>query len=199
MPRVDLAEYEVTHDLLPALCARCGESAAERVTHKAHIVEGPWALLQVFGLLAGLFLFPPLIRLTIRYTRQVGVPVPLCAAHGDHFRSRERMENRYLFPAWTAAALIVDAIVVIALVSGLEGCICYSPCVILLACLAASAAISRGVVTVTRPGKDGIRLSGIHEAFAAALMEDRARDRVSNPDRRGGHGDVRDDFDDEPG
>ena len=57
--------------------------------------------------------------------------------------------------------------------------------------------VSRRAVTVGKPPKVGARLGRVHPAFVDALIAERARDRVSNPERRGGHGDVRDDFDDE--
>ena len=198
MPTVDLTEYEVRHDLLPAVCARCGKPASDRVPHTTHVAEGRWAPVQVLGLLGGLFIFPPLAVLALRSARAYSVGVPLCAAHREDFRRRERIDNTYVLWAWAAAAVVVEAVVLIVLLSGGPGVVCYAPFGVLAAGVVASALVGGRSIFLTRPVKEGIRLARVHPAFVAALQADRARDRISNPDRRGGHGDMRDDYDDEP-
>ena len=79
MPRVDLSDYELAHDLLPPVCAKCGEPATDRPTHKLYIADGWSGAVQVFGLISGLFLFPPLMLFTLRFARLLEVrspPVP---------------------------------------------------------------------------------------------------------------------------
>jgi hypothetical protein len=48
-----------------------------------------------------------------------------------------------------------------------------------------------------RAGPDNIRLVHVHQAFADALIHERARDRLDNPERRAPQGDMRVDYDDE--
>ena len=196
MARIDLSDYEVAHDLLPPLCAKCGEPATDRPTLKLYIVDGWAGVLQVFGLFFGLFLFPPLVLFALRFAAAVEVRVPLCPAHRDDLARRERAEKRYLFPVWTAATVLLELTLLVELLMDGPGVSCGGPFVLLVGALVASGVIGRGRVRLAKPAKAGVRLTGVHPAFVAAVLEDRARDRVSNPARRTGHGDVRDDYDD---
>jgi hypothetical protein len=197
MAIVSLTKYEIENDLLPAVCARCGEPATDRRDLVLHILDGWKGGLLVAVLFFGLFFFPPLVPWTLRRARQTRVPLPLCAVHHQWFESRARIEKRYLFPIWTAATLVLDGLIVVELTLGGPGLSCVGVFGVFIGAVLASALISRGRIGITGPPKKDVRLHGVHEAFAAALAEDRARDRVSNPARRGGHGDVRDDYDDE--
>jgi len=197
MAKVLVTNYEIENDLLPAVCARCGRPATDRRDLVLHTLDGWKGGLLVFALFFGLFFFPPLVLWTLRYARQTRVPLPLCAADYNWFESRERLEKRYLFPIWTAVALLNDALIVVELALGGPGLSCCTVIGVFFCALLASGIIARGRIGVTKPHKGDIRLTGVDEAFAAALIEDRARDRVSNPDRRVDHGDVRDDYDDE--
>jgi hypothetical protein len=200
MPRVDLTDYEIAHDLLPAVCAKCGEPAVERVVHTIRVLLDGWrGMVQLFGVLFGLFFFPPLLVYTLRHARPIEVRVPLCAAHRDRYRWQDWAEHRVLLPVWTVAAVLMDVVLVIDMATNFLGFACIGTWVVLIGAVIASGAIGRGRVLVGKPGKTGLRLMDAHTAFVAAIQEDRARDRVSNPDRRGGFGDVRDDYDDEPG
>jgi hypothetical protein len=199
MPRVDLTDYEIAHDLLPGVCARCGAPAVERVVHAIRIVDGWRGVIQLIGILLGFFFFPPLLAFAVRCVRPLEVGVPLCAADRDDHRRRERLEWRVLLPIWTVAALIMDALVLIDVAYDGPGIGCIGTWSVVGGAVVAAAIINRGRIQVMKPGKTGLRLTEVHPTFVAALMEDRARDRVSNPERRGGFGDVRDDYDDEPG
>ena len=57
--------------------------------------------------------------------------------------------------------------------------------------------VARGEVGILRASPTEVRLTNVHPDFVNALIEDRARDRVDNPDRRALRGDLRDDYDDE--
>src|SRR5262249_19245146 len=109
------------------------------------------------------------------------VPVPLCAVDYQWFESRARIEKRFLMPIWTAAVLLNNVLIVTEVTSGGPGVSCCTAVGVLMSALLASALISRGRIGITGPPKKDVRLHGVHEAFAAALAEDRARDRVSNP------------------
>jgi hypothetical protein len=126
------------------------------------------------------------------------VRVPVCEAHRGHWAWRERVRRRVFWPAVFAAALAVQVLCLTGLV--------LHPAFYAHAAAGAVAvgffidwlALGRGEVTIQRAGKDRVQLNHVHPDFVAALVEDRARDRVDNPDRRALRGDLRDDFDDEP-
>lgn len=197
MPNVLLTAYEVEHELLPAVCARCAEPTTERVPLTVRIIDGWAGVPQIFGILAGLFFFPPLIPLAIRYARSVELHVPLCGPHAEALRRRERFEWRVLLPAWTAVAVVVDLVLIFQLMSDNPAAFCGMPFVVVIVFVAAGLFNARRQVKFTKAEKSGYRLHAVHPAFVEAVIEERARDRVSNPDRRDGHGDVRDDYDDE--
>ena len=197
MAQVSVTAYEVEHGLLPAVCARCGGPATGRRDLDLHVLDGWRGGLLIPVVLFGLLFFPPLVLWTIRHAEKVRVPVPLCPVDFRWFESRERVERRLFFPIWTAVALMLDALVFIDLFLGGRGFSCVGVFAVLFGAVVAAGLVSRGRVGITKPPKGDIRLTGVHEAFVAALIEDRARARVSDPDRRGGHGDMRDDYDDE--
>jgi hypothetical protein len=198
MPRVTVTAYELENELLPSVCATCGEPATDHVAPVVCEVDGWQGGVQVFGVLGGLFFFPPLLFFTLRFARRIAVRVPVCTTHRDSYLRSERAEKRYLMPVWTAAAVLVDAWIVAEVCYGGPGMSCCGSIAVLLGILTAGTLLSRGRVRVTKqPKKDIVYLDKVHPAFVAALAQDRARDRISNPDRRVGHGDVRDDYDDE--
>ena len=197
MARVTVTDYELEHDLLPAVCVRCGAPAADRVEQTLHILDGPRGTALVLALLFGLFFFPPLVRLVTRKANSVSARLPMCRPHADGFRARTEWVDRVGLPVWTAAALVSDGLMVADFLTGDPGGSCFAPVVLLLAWAMAVLVVVRGRVGIERSRKMDLRLTGVSEEFATALAADRARDRVSNPDRRGGHGDQRDDYDDE--
>lgn len=197
MARVQLTSYEVDNDLFPAVCARCGAPAADRVVPTLYIVDGWRGVPQVLGIVFGLFFFPLLVPFTLRFARKVQVRVPHCGPHADEYRRRERIEQTYLLPIWTVVAVVADVVVIVGLAITGEGFVCLASLLAVALGVIAAAAVARRQVKITRVDKIGIRLHDVHPTFVYALIDERARDRVSNPDRRGGHGDVRDDYDDE--
>ena len=197
MARITLTDYEVKHGLLPAVCARCATPAAGRVTQTVGVLDGWRGAFQLIAVLFGLFFFPPLLPFTLRFARLVRVPVPMCPEHAELFRWQERAEKRYLLPAWTVVAVGLDVVFVVELLVAGTGYSFTGVFVVLVGALLAAAVIGHGRVNVAYSAKTGVRLTGVHRAFVAAMVEDRARARVDDPDRRGGHGDVRDDYDDE--
>jgi hypothetical protein len=197
MPTVSVTSYELDNELLPAVCARCGRPATDRRDLLLHVLDGWKGGLLVPVLFFGLFFFPPLVLWTLRHARQARVPLPLCADDHQWFESRERAERRYLFPIWTAAALLNDVLIIVEAALGGPGLGCLGMFGVVGCALLTSWLISRGRIGIAKPPKADIRLTGVHKAFAAALTEERARARVDDPARRAGHGDVRDDYDDE--
>ncbi|HEX3150441.1 MAG TPA: hypothetical protein VHR66_20350 [Gemmataceae bacterium] len=199
MAHVDITEYEVMHDLLPRVCAQCGEPALKRVKVAVRIIDGWRGALQLLGLFVGLFFFPPLIvPILSRYSRTIWVRVPMCDIHRAEHKRRVRLFFHKVMPWWTAAVIALDVFAIVELIAGGPGFWCVGVFLVLFVVVAADVGfVSRGTVTVGKPPKVGARLSRVHPAFVEALIAERSRDRISNPERRGGHGDVRDDFDDE--
>jgi hypothetical protein len=198
MPTVALTDYEMEHALLPPVCARCGRPATGRLELKLRIFEGWRNMPAVGGLLFGLFFFPPVIMLTLRLARTVRLRVPHCREHRrEHYRAARR-SLRFLLPTWTAAALVLDVSLVVETAIAGTGISCFGLLLVLIIATITAALIEHGLVLLSRPRKSGLRLNNVHPKFVAALIEERARDRVDNPDRRDGFGDVRDDYDDGP-
>ena len=197
MARVTVTNYELERDLLPPVCVRCGAPAADRVVQVLHIIDGRWSPFHLFGILFGLLFFPPLVRVVLRYAQSASARLPMCPPHRDEFVDRERWSERVLLPVWTATALVADGLVVIDFLTGKPGSLCFAPLVVLMAGVIGLVCVSRWRTGIDRRDHTGLLLTGVSEEFATALAADRARDRVSKPDRRAGHGDVRDDYDDE--
>jgi hypothetical protein len=199
MAYVSLTDYEIEHDAMPAICATCAEPATNRVLMGICVVDGWRGALLLPVLLFGLFFFPPLLFwITMNSKLRITVRVPMCDRHRDEQNWRDRVTRRRMLPIWTAVALIMDAMIVAELFMRGPGLSCGAAVVAMMAVLVADGTlISRGGIKLMRPGKTGLMLRTVHEGFVAAIVEDRARDRIDNPLRRWGHGDVRDDYDDE--
>jgi hypothetical protein len=200
MAHIDITDYEITHNLLPRVCALCGEPTTKRVKLAIRIIDGWRGAFQLIALFVGLFCFPPLVlRVIHRYSRTISVRVPMCTTHRAEHRRRMRLLFRTLMPWWTGAVIILDLFAILELAVGGPGFWCVGVFVVLFVVVLADAGlISRRAISVGKPPKVDARLGRVHPAFVEALIAERARDRISNPERRGGHGDVRDDFDDEP-
>ena len=198
MAQVTLTDYEIEHHVLPAVCARCGEPAAGRVELKLRVIDGWRGIPAAIGLFVGLFFFPPLVLWTLYLARVVRLRVPHCPAHRREYVRAARTSFRVLLPTWTAVAVVLDAgLVVEAAVTG-TGVACCGLTLVPVAAALASGLVERRLVRLSGPRKPGLRLTNCHPGFVAAVLHDRARDRVDNPDRRGGFGDARDDYDDGP-
>jgi hypothetical protein len=120
----------------------------------------------------------------------------MCAADQGRTARKERRVLAILVPIWCLYVLVVDAVMVVGPLLNSPGWFC---------AIATGAAVFIVLLDAghgwrrRRRGQtkwQSFKLPGVHPDFVAALLEDRARDRVNNPDRRGGHGDIRDDFDD---
>jgi len=202
MARATLTTYECEHDLLPAVCARCGAPAAVRVGRSIPVPPGCGTAAWLFPLFLVLYLAVPavlaLVPWLVRRVRQFEVRIPLCEADRGHWAWRDRVRFRVLWPAVFVASLAVQ-------VACLAGLILHPALyahaaagVVVVGFVIDWAALGRGEVAVHRAGRDRISLNRVHPDFVAALAEDRARDRVDNPDRRTLRGDIQEDFDDEP-
>ncbi|MBO0697292.1 MAG: hypothetical protein J2P46_02755 [Zavarzinella sp.] len=201
MARISVTAYEWEHDLLPDVCAKCGAPAAERPVRIARMLDDKrfWV---VCLFLFGLFFFPPLVVLVIfKLSKATPVRVPVCADHRNDWVWRDWAMRWALVPVWITVVTGVEAYGV--WVQAVEGRNASAFFCVGMSAVAAAIAIEklvilRGAVRVEQPRKDEVRLSGVHEEFAAAFLEERARDRVDNPARRSLRGDIHDDFDDEP-
>lgn len=199
MPKATLTTYELDHDLLPAVCVKCGAPATVRVTRPVPIPPrkrtGCWFIPLFFVLYLAV---PAVVVLLPVVVRKTGVRIPACEAHQGDWAWRDRARRRILWPAMVALSLAVQAVVLTGLVIH-PGLYAHAAAgVIAIAFLIDLAVLARGEVGVFRNGPDKVRLVRVHPDFVAALTEDRARDRVDNPARRSLRGDMRDDFDDEP-
>src|SRR4051812_30945734 len=66
MAHVIITDYEIAHDLLPRVCAKCGQPANRRMKLGLRTIDGWRGAFQVVGLAFGLFCFPPLVLRIIR-------------------------------------------------------------------------------------------------------------------------------------
>jgi hypothetical protein len=202
MPRTTLTTYECEHDLLPAVCARCGAPAAERVGRPLPVPPGCRTAAWVLPLFLVVYLAVPAVLALLpcfsRRLRHTEVRVPVCAADRDHWGWRDLVRRRALWPLVFVAALAVQAACLAGLILHPALYAHAAAGVVMVGFVIDWATLARGEVVVHRAGPAGVYLSGVHPDFVAALIEDRARDRVDHPDRRTLRGDLRDDFDDEP-
>jgi len=204
MPKVTVTEYELVNDLLPMVCAKCGNPAEVRVPRPIRFIGSDWAGVRALALIFGLLFFPPLFCfIAYRYAEIIRVRIPMCESHMDDWGWRDRAMFRLLIPGWTLAVLLLYSFGLAFLILGDDqiAAVCFlSPVVALvLTALVENLVLLRGAVRTakTEDKKLDVRLSSVHSEFVAALAEDRARDRVDNPERRVPTRDVREDFDDE--
>jgi hypothetical protein len=195
--RVYLTPYEIERRHLPPVCVRCGRPTSVSVERRVPLNGGPWTFCQVLGLMIGAFLFPPLFLWVHRRLPAVHLRLPFCADDQVRYARQERLAVRILAPLWVAFSLAVTCYSVVAVWNGVNPAIGLAWAGVFIGA-ATFDAVEVWTGRRSRRTK-GLPLAFVHPAFVAALLEDRARDRVSNPDRRGGPADVRADYDDEPG
>jgi hypothetical protein len=200
MPRVTVTAYELDHDLLPPVCVKCGQPATVRLDRTTRVIDEPgrWYGFYTVVVVVSIFFFPPLFLFLLRRAKAVRFRIPFCGPDLARTMRRERWALRVLVPVWCLWALLADTALVLQLFSR------HSPWFCAMAG-AMAVVVAMGEVGTAwlrrrrrKPPVAEYNLPNVHPAFIAALSEDRARDRVDNPFRRGGRGDVRDDFDDEP-
>jgi|SRR5262245_331057 len=203
MPQVTLTEYECEHDLHPAICAKCGMPASERVPRRVRYLSNDLGWLPVAALSSSLLLMPPVfLLLASRYGSAAWVRIAMCDDHRDDWRWRDRALYSFLIPTWAIIGGASNALAFIAFLIGREGIFFFGATVLILvlALIVENVVIAYGSVKVFRSEKPaGAKLSGVHPDFVAALAADRARDRVTNPDRRAAGSGMREDYDDEVG
>lgn len=200
MPDATISRYEVERNVLPTVCAKCGVPATTRAQRPVPVPLRKRTLAWAFPLGMVLYLAVPMsIIIFIRLLPHTGVGVPVCDAHQVDWAWRERVRTRYLWPVVCIASLAVEIMCLTGLLFHPVVFAHAAAGVLVVGFLLDWLIVGRGVVTVFRAGKDQFRLSRVHSSFVTALIEDRARDRVDNPERRSLlRGDLRDDFDDEP-
>jgi hypothetical protein len=97
MARVRLGRYEIEDYELPPVCAKCGAKAVVR-PRKTFLWHPSWVLVFFcFGVLI-------YVLLALILTKQMTVPLPLCARHRNYWR------NRALFLYGGLAALVLLAV-----------------------------------------------------------------------------------------
>jgi hypothetical protein len=201
MAKITLSEYEWQHDLLPAICAKCGEPAAERVPRRARFVAGRWSAVHNTGVVIGLLFFPPLfVLVAFVFASMISVGIPMCSIHQNDWKWRDRATYGLLFPTWLFSVVLFHAVAVVKVLGGedpLPYC-CAGPVGFFIVLIIDNYVIGFRAVKLAVPDRAHIKLAGVHPDFVEALMTDRARDRIDNPDRRSGQGDLQDDYDDEP-
>ncbi|MBO0698734.1 MAG: hypothetical protein J2P46_10090 [Zavarzinella sp.] len=199
MPKATLTIYELDHDLLPAVCVKCGAPAAIRVTRPIPVPPrkrtGCWFIPLFFVLYLAV---PAAIVLIPLLLRRTGVRIPVCEEHWDHWAWRDRVRRRVLWPAAAGGSVVAQVVCLTGLVVPPPLYAHAAVGVLGVGFLIDQLVVGRGEVGVFRNGPGKVRLVRVHPDFVAALTEDRARDRVDNPARRLLRGDMRDDFDDEP-
>ncbi|MBO0697293.1 MAG: hypothetical protein J2P46_02760 [Zavarzinella sp.] len=199
MARITLTEYECEHDLLPAVCVKCGQPAQDRLVRTFRIGDGrgPWGFWRSLATLYGILMFPPLLLWALRRARSMRARVPYCRADRANTVRQERFAYCIIIPCWIIGVVMLDSFVMEDIFTGRPGLLGLAivPIPLLFTSLEA---LTRKLFTQGGPATTtGFPLTGVHPAFVSALVEDRARDCVANPDRRALRGDIRDDFDDE--
>ncbi len=214
MAKIILTAYECERDLLPAVCAKCGAPAGSRVLRTLRVFETnerPWTFRRLarglgrLGLVCvffvGFVFFPWLVRLmTNRYARPREVRVPMCEAHRPEWDRLDRLSG-VLFPVWCVLTPTgwVCGIALAVIDVEFYPVLFVTPCLLPYLSICPDMVFSLWTVQLwpVGPGRR-IRLSGVAPAFVAAVVADRARHRVSDPDRRPTRGGTEDDYDDEP-
>jgi hypothetical protein len=202
MAKATVTTYECDHDLVPMVCARCGVPATDRVPRPVPVPPGCGTAAWLFPLFLVVYLAVPAVLallpwLTQRY-RRTEVRIPFCAMDRSHWAWRDRFRLRVLWPIVFVVSLAVQVLCLTGVILHPAFYAHSAAGVVVVGFVIDGLVLGRGEVTVHRAGKEAFSLNRVHPDFVAALIEDRARDRVDNPDRRALRGDMQDDFDDEP-
>lgn len=197
MARVLLSRYECTHDLLPPVCARCGQPAdgAARFT-----LTTPASQYLLGALLT---VCPPLfVTLAIWLRSRSSFRVPLCEPDRADWEWRDRATRwGYVFLA-CVPYLVGFGLVIVSCSLGVDGLWVATGGVVgyfvgWYAWIVPAVLVWTRTVRTSKVNQRGIHLAGVHPEFVKALEADRAAD--PHPARRPAYGDMRDDYDDEEG
>lgn len=188
MAQITLSRRECERDLLPSVCAVCGEPADAR-KRKTFSWHTPLAYL---GLLAGLL---PFIIIALILTKRMTVHVPLCERHRSHW-------------LWRSFVVVGGLLAIFALGIGIFvyqanqqppddlGWLCIGWVGLLIVWLFMAAIVQTTAIRAVEITDERIRLTRIHQDFIHAIEEDRDRHRDERRERRREYNDVRDDYDD---
>jgi hypothetical protein len=182
MATVRLGRYEAEEGELPPYCMKCGApSAGEKVRRFSWYPQ--WVLLL---LVAGLW---PALIVSLILTKRITMPVPLCAAHLNHWRWRSQL-------IWFSfVGLIVLGIGSLVLTTNLgrrgeelTGLVCGLFSVLGLAWLITAAIVQSTAIRPSEITDHRVSLSGVSEQFADRLREHHqqlaAEDIEEEPRRR---------------
>jgi len=201
MAYIRVTAYECERDLLPPICAKCGAPATARVIRPGRYFKEDWKLWKPVGTVFALIFIPPLGILGIlRLSHRIDVRLPMCEEHRNDHVWRDRLFLIWVLPIWSIATLILEVLFVIDISGGdPEFCGFYLLGVLIAGGMGVIADTSLNLTSVklqVQMKARGVWLRNVHPDFVAALVEDRARSRIDDPDRRGGD-DIRHDYDDE--
>jgi len=179
---VELSRQECVNDLLPKVCVRCGAPAAGCLP-----VQYSWAPKWSVWLV---FTWP-------LFSRTMLVRLPLCEPHLTSWRKRN-----FRYQVALVAVLVLGMGTYASMliypntwVRDLAVWLCSGWALLFFIWLfVAIIAAERDIKTI-RITERSLTLNRIHEAFVAALAEERQRNEDPHADRR--FGDLRDDFDED--
>ena len=194
MPTVYLTRYECERSLVPRLCARCGMPADDAI---GVAVITP----AIHGLLGTLLILcPPLLLLIVwRLQGRPHLRMPMCPTDRADWQWRDRVTTRtYLV---VVGAYLAAAVVLLGTPGWLDwevmaGLSVAGYFAVWNVWMVPAVLVWTRTVRATKVMAEGLRFSGLHPAFVAAVREDRSRD--PDPARQARFGDVRDDYDDGP-
>ena len=200
MARIRVTAYECERDLLPPVCAKCGKPAVGRVVRPARYIKNDYRLLWIpLLVIFGLMFMPPLgVWAIVRLSHRLDVCLPMCVNHLGDYIWRDRAFLRWVLPIWTVAVLTFESLAVMDLFGYGDGA-AFLLGVLIAGALAVVVDTLIGHTSVKIQAEIrplGVYLNGAHPDFVAALVEERARSRIDDPNRRA-EGDVKHDYDDE--
>lgn len=168
MATVRLGRYEVQHYDLPRLCMQCGAKATFTKTKNFAWFPGWVFLFLLLGCLHPLVLLVAILVVTLRDTKRMRIPVPLCQRHRWHFGGRVLAILGSLF-AW------IGCVVLVAVLGANLSSEAFTPMVALtalggfVAWIIYAAALSLNAIRAIEITDRHIVLAGVSKEFVAAL------------------------------
>ena len=198
MAQINVTRYECELGLFPALCVQCGAPSAASVARPLPVAPAGRGWRWLFPVFLMLYLAVPAVLVLVVFVgRPPTVGVPVCDAHRGHWAWRYRVRSRILWPLVVVASLAVQAACLASWILTPWFYAHAAAGVLMVGLVIDISTVGRREVRLVRGSPTEVRLTNVHPDFVNALIEDRARDRVDNPDRRALRGDIRDDYDDE--